>query len=144
MQPSVRVAAMNYLARREHSRAELDRKLALKGYAPSAIAEALDRLAAENLQSDQRFAENYCQHRFAAGFGLLKIRQELQQRGVAAEVIEAVVLAADIDWRLACETAWAKRFAVAPDSLQARAKQQRFLLQRGFAQADIQAVLAAV
>lgn len=86
---ALRRRAMDLLARREHSRAELAVKLRdrFAEADPESIDSVLDKLAAENLQSDRRFAGEYLRMRMRRGFGWLHIRAELQARGVADSVI---------------------------------------------------------
>ena len=81
---ALRRRAMDLLARREHSRAELAAKLQdrFAEADPDTIDSVLDKLAGENLQSDRRFAEEYLRMRMRRGFGWLHIRAELQARGV--------------------------------------------------------------
>jgi len=130
------------LSRREHSRQELHGKLERRGYESQAIATVLDALEAENLLQDRRFAEVYVDSRTARGFGPVKIRLELQQRGVAAELIDACCDGADPAWGEHAARVWRKRFSQTPaDSYSAWAKQARYLQQRGFDASQISAVL---
>ena len=86
---ALRRRAMDLLARREHSRAELAVKLRdrFADADPDRIDSVLDKLASENLQSDRRFAGEYLRMRMRRGFGWLHIRAELQTRGVADSII---------------------------------------------------------
>lgn len=90
---ALRRRAMDLLARREHSRAELAAKLRdrFAEADPDAIESVLDKLAAENLQSDRRFAGEYLRMRMRRGFGWLHIRAELQSRGVADSIVSELV-----------------------------------------------------
>ena len=89
---ALRRRAMDFLARREHSRHELAGKL--QDRFPEANRETidavLDQLAGENLQSDQRFAEEYLRMRMRRGFGWLHIKADLQARGVGQEIIASL------------------------------------------------------
>ncbi|HEX5842944.1 MAG TPA: regulatory protein RecX, partial [Pseudomonas sp.] len=80
---AVRRAAMDLLARREHGRVELTRKLRNRGAADELIEAALDRLAEEGLLSEARYMEAFVGYRARAGYGPLRIREELTQRGLA-------------------------------------------------------------
>ena len=124
---------MTLLARREHSRTDLGRKLAQRGFSELLIGEALDALEAENLLSDLRFTENYVLHRTARGQGPLKIRYELRERGVSDDLATQFI---DADRQRWCERALAvrrKRFGTErPEDMRARSRQTRFLEQRGF------------
>ena len=89
---ALRRRAMDFLARREHSRKEITGKL-LNRFPESdqeLIDAVLDKLAEENLQSDQRFAEEYLRMRMRRGFGWLRIRADLQARGVDQDIIASL------------------------------------------------------
>lgn len=128
---SLRARAIAALARREHSRKELERKLAPFAQSGEQLAEVLDALAAERLLSDARYAESVGRVR-GTRFGPAKVRMELQQKGVAEEDMAAVV--ADLRQSEAdhLRLAWEKKFGTPPADLKDAARQQRFLLQRGF------------
>jgi len=135
---SLRERAMNFLARREHSVHELITKLRAAEFELDDILNVLDRLTMQDLQSDQRFAENYLHYRSQRGFGGMKIRHELKQRGVADDIINNAFNEENIDWFLHAVTQRCKRFGEqSPDDLKERAKQQRFLQQRGFTHEQI-------
>ncbi|MGJ7459602.1 regulatory protein RecX [Halomonas sp. MA07-2] len=130
--------AIRLLARREHSRAELVTRLSAKGHASEAIAECLDALAEQGLQSDARFAESFLRSRILRGQGPLKIRQALSLRGIEREMIRTAFAEAQrqepggADWfALACETL-ARRFSGPGDTPRERARRERFLAGRGF------------
>ncbi len=131
------------LARREHSRTELSRKLTARGFSEALTGEALDALEAENLLSDRRFTENFVRQRTARGHGPLKIRHELRQRGVSEELATQFV---DADRQRWCESARAarhKRFGTErPEDMRGRSRQARFLAQRGFEQEHIRFALS--
>jgi len=80
--------ACDFLARREHSRKELKYKLARGCEDEVLIEELLDKLSSEGLQSDERFTESFVHHSINKGHGLMKINQELRQRGVDQSMIE--------------------------------------------------------
>lgn len=127
---SLRERALNLLARREHSRAELARKLA-----PHAEDEDLDallnELERENLLSNARFAEMLA-HARAGRHGSLRLKADLRDKGVPAEVIDATVTAARDNDLQAARAVWSKKFAALPRGAAERAKQMRFLAGRGF------------
>ncbi|WP_114417561.1 regulatory protein RecX [Marinospirillum perlucidum] len=148
---SLRERAFRLLARREHSRKELGDKLLTppnsptRHRLPSAPAEMsraqqeaevetlLDKLEANNLLSDQRFADNLTRQYLRKGKGLLALQQAYQQHQLATEITRPL-----LDWLAPLweEQAWrvrSKRFGEAPpaDAREA-AKMQRFLASRGF------------
>lgn len=95
----LRRAAMDLLARREHSRAELADKLRRKFEVDAEQVEpVLDQLRADNLQSDERFAEAYVRYRRSRGVGPLLIRQELRARKVDPELLEACLDISSEQW----------------------------------------------
>lgn len=115
------------LARREHSQLELKQKLKQKAFAEDEIAEAINTLVEQGYQSDERFAEAFIRVRHQQGKGPIKIAAELRQRGVEhfdLSVFDFFALAGAVR---------EKKFGSAlPDQPKDRAKQQRFLLSRGF------------
>ncbi|PHS31151.1 MAG: recombination regulator RecX [Methylophaga sp.] len=135
---SLRQRAMNFLARREHSVYELTTKLVKAEFEYDDIHNVIARLTEQDLQSDQRFADNYTRYRSNRGFGSQKIRQELKERGVAVELINDALEQQDIDWFTLALTVRRKRFGEQkPDDFKERAKQQRFLQYRGFTHEQI-------
>jgi regulatory protein len=127
----LRERALRLLARREHSRAELMRKLESAGFAREEIGTLLDDFETRNWLSDQRFAESYvADHRARAGS--IKLAYDLRQRGVPDSVIENV-LSDNRDSELArAREVWQKKFKAPPANADEKARQMRFLLSRGF------------
>ena len=133
---ALRRRAMDLLARREHSRGELARKLRdrFPQADPESVEEVLARLADENLQSDRRFAEEYVRMRMRRGFGWLRIRADLQARGVDGDIV-AELSRPDEEWLTLAENLAASRLrgdaGLAPGG---RDHQRifRFLQNRGF------------
>lgn len=140
---SIRRAAMNLLARREHGHVELTRKLRQRGAEPDMIEIELQRLIADGLLSEERFLESYIRSRANAGRGPLRIREELAQRGVERSAIEQAINCAEIDWRENMQDLWQRRFAGEIADLKEKARQSRFLAQRGYAADDIRRLLDA-
>lgn len=131
--PSIRNAAMDFLARREHSAYELEQKLIKRFDDVKAIREAISKLQEDGLQSDQRFAEHYLQARANKGFGKLKIEQELKQKGVSDSDISYAFAERNINWLDLLLNQYEKKYGqLAPENLEQKARCQRFLLSRGF------------
>ena len=142
MTPNPRQTALNLLARREHSTAELHRKLTDKDFEPGEIDALLARLTRENLLSDERFTENFIQSRINKGFGPLHIQAQLRERGISATLITDSVKINAPQWREAAQQAKQKRFGPGPaGDYRKRAQQGRFLQQRGFTMEQISAAL---
>ncbi len=141
MSDALKARALRLLSMREHSRAELARKLgAAAGDGNdgdgAALDALLDRLEEIDLLSDVRFAESYVRSR-QDRIGTQRLRLELKQRSVADAVIEAA-LASEVgaDDAARAHSVWQKKFGTLPANAREWAKQARFLQGRGFA-ADI-------
>ncbi|MBT0963152.1 recombination regulator RecX [Denitromonas iodatirespirans] len=131
MSEPLKARALRLLSQRDHSRAELTRKLATHG-SDEDIAAVLDRLAEVDLQSDLRFAESYVRSR-QSRFGSRRIVQDLKQRGVSDEIIAAALdEGRDSDDITRARDVWAKKFGAAPADAREWARQARFLQGRGF------------
>jgi regulatory protein len=126
--------AMDLLARREHSRFELERKLRTKGFAEEEIPRTLDSLVKQGLLSDQRYAEQYCRARSNRGFGPRRIQLELQERGVSVELIaQTLAEVTQKNWTESAKATWKKKFTgQIPNDYKTWAKQRNFLQYRGF------------
>ena len=135
--------ALGLLARREHARSELLRKLSQRGYAAEVAGEVVASLTERGLVSEERFAESFVGARARRGQGPVRLRAELAQRGVDEAIISAALTAPDLDWSALADQARRKKFGAAPPAdLRERARQARFLEHRGFAADDIRAALA--
>lgn len=128
----IRRAAMDFLARREHSRWELRQKLEKRG-AGCSLDLVLDRLEQDDLLSDRRYCEARVRYRAAKGFGPIKIREELQRCGVSEALISACLYSNDDQWfPVICRLVERKYAGSKIRDTKSKATQQRFLLQRGF------------
>src|SRR5256885_9510062 len=92
----LKARALRHLVRREHSRAELARKLAPHAESPEAIEAVLDLLLSKKQQSDERFASERARV-LSRKFGSAKVRQDLKARGIAEEVIGRLPVAAELE-----------------------------------------------
>lgn len=121
------------LARREHSRYELKVKLILKSFDDQLVDTVLDALESEGVVSDERFAEAYCYHRKSRGFGPIRVASELKDRQVAERLVCEYVDSTAHDWFESAACQREKKFGVdRVDDFTIKAKQMRFLLQKGF------------
>lgn len=124
---------MRLLARREHAAGELAAKLEKRGYGRAAIEAEIERLAAEGLQSEQRFATLFVEQRVARGDGPLKLRSALGERGVDGGTIDAALAPFEEEWTALARAALERRFGVsAPTTRAELSKRMRFLQGRGF------------
>ena len=97
------------------------------------IDAVLDQLAAENLQSDQRFTESFLRSRSNKGYGPDRIRQELREKGVDSALLNSALEALELDWVALAREVRLKKFGVEqPRDFKERARQLRFLNYRGF------------
>lgn len=134
--------AMNLLARREHSRLEIYRKLSKDCDELGLLNQALDQLVSDNLLSDQRFAEEFVRYRSNRGFGPLHIQADLKNRGVADEVVSDCLDPGGDQWRENLSELYRKRYHNVPVSDQKeQAKRTRFLQSRGFSHSQIRRVM---
>ena len=127
---------MRFLARREHSRAELRRKLAPRVTEGDDLEAVLDDLARRGWLSDLRFAELTARAK-ARRFGPAKVAHYLKSRGVDEASIAAGVAAAGVEACANMEAIWASRYKAMPADEKERARQVRFLQGRGFALEEI-------
>ena len=135
-EPSLRARAMRLLARREHSRAELERKLSHIAHEGDDVGGVIEELAQRGWLSDARYAEQTVRAK-ARRFGPLKVTHDLRAKGVADEAIEAAFRIAGEDGSADIERVWRTRFSATPNNDRERARQVRFLQGRGFRLDDI-------
>lgn len=137
----LRERALRLLARREHSRVELARKLEQAGFVASDIHSLLDEFEKKNWLSDRRFAESYvADHRTKAGS--IKLAYELRQRGVPDTIIEAVISDNRDSELVRAREIWRKKFDAAPENAAETARQMRFMQSRGFTSEVIRKTLS--
>lgn len=141
---AARVSAVRLLARREHSTAELNRKLVARGHAADTVDEVVAVLQEKRLVSDERFVATFVHHHAMRGQGPVRIRAELRQQGVVDALIEAQLKNTELDWSALASGVRVRKFGASlPKSLAERAKQSRFLQYRGFSGEHIRAALRA-
>lgn len=124
----LKVRALRLLTRREHSRAELARKLAPHAASPQALEAVLADLASRRQLSDERYAETRA-HWLSRKYGAAKIRQDLKAHGVAESVIERVSSEGDLE---KAKAILARKYRLPATTREEKAKRARFLQGRGF------------
>jgi len=140
--PSLKGRALRLLSQREHSRAELERKLAKYEELPGTLAQALDELTAKDFISEARVVQSVV-HQRAPRMGAARVRQELQHKGIApAAIAEAVAGLRETELARAREV-WARRFEIPAADAKERARQARFLIARGFSGEVVSKVINA-
>jgi len=139
-----RKKAMDYLARREHSCAELCRKMETFGFDSEVALDAVEQLQKDGLQSDRRFVEAFVQSRVSQGKGPTRIRADLLQRGIRDSMIQEAVAEFGQDWFALARQTRQKKYGVdEPVEFNEKARQMRFLQYRGFEPEQIQAAVSA-
>ncbi len=128
---SLKGRALRYLAAREHSRAELERKLAPHEETPGQLAQVLDELQAKDFISEARVVESVI-NRKAARFGASRVRHELLGKGLGAEVVADAMDGLKATELERAREVWRRKFGEPAADAAARAKQMRFLAARGF------------
>ncbi|MEN9886763.1 MAG: hypothetical protein RL758_1341 [Pseudomonadota bacterium] len=141
--PSLKARALRLLAQREHSRAELMRKLAPHTDDEALLVAALDDLEAKGFIDEGRVAESVL-HRRAARLGATRVRGELQAKGLSVAVVDDAVQQLRHTERDRAAAVWARKFGQPPADAKARAQQMRFLAARGFAPEAIRQVVPRV
>jgi regulatory protein len=137
----LRKRAVACLARREHSRAELARKLAAHG-SEEEIEPVLQDLERQGLLSDARFADAYLRSR-AGQRGNARLRQDLRAKGLAADIIESQVAGLTDELERA-RAVWTRKYGAAPADGKEWARQARFLQGRGFSADTIRRLLKGI
>ena len=130
-QPSLKGRALRLLSGREHSRAELERKLQRFEEEPGSLALALDDLQAKGFISEQRVVESVLNRR-AVKLGASRIKMELQAKGLAPEAVADAVTSLRASELERAREVWRKKFGQQPADAAERARQMRFLAGRGF------------
>ncbi len=126
-------AAISLLAQRDYSRQELERKLKVMSDDEDLISRVLESLKEQQLQSDNRFVENFIRSRINKGHGPMRISMDLKQKGIDSETISLALEEAEVDWFERAETIRQKKFGSEPvTEPKEKARQIRFLQYRGY------------
>ena len=140
---SLRARALQYLARREYSRAELRGKLLLHvktgedfgqsfdSSGPADLDALLDDLTARGWLSDARAATQLL-HAKRSRFGTQRIAHDLRQKGISEELVSAALPALKESELEAARSVWQRKFGTLPQDAGEKARQMRFLQSRGF------------
>ncbi len=128
---SLKGRALRLLSGREHSRHELERRLAEFEEAPGELAKTLDELEGKGFISEARVVESVVNRR-SAKLGAARIKQELQNKGVGREVVLDAVAALQSTELERARALWQKKFGELATDASARGRQMRFLATRGF------------
>ena len=135
----LKARALRHLARREHSRSELARKLAARAESPEALEQLLDALAARRQLSDERYAEARA-HQLARKYGAARIRADLKSKGIAPDIATRVSGDGELERARAI---LARKYRDAAGTREEIARRSRFLQSRGFSHDTIRKLLSA-
>jgi regulatory protein len=133
----LKTRALRFLVRREHSRAELVRKLVPYAESEAALNAVVDLLLSKKQLSDERFAEERARS-LSRKYGAARIRQDLKERGVAEEIVERVSADGDLERARAILS---RKYRIPATTREEQAKRARFLQGRGFTYEVIRSVL---
>ena len=133
----LKTRALRHLVRREHSRAELARKLAPHAESPQAVEVVLDLLLSRKQLSDERFAEERARS-LSRKYGPAKIRQDLKARGINKDVIDRISTEGELE---RAKAILQRKYREAATTREDRARRARFLQSRGFSYDVIRSVL---
>ncbi|WP_408955921.1 RecX family transcriptional regulator [Natroniella sp. ANB-PHB2] len=98
-------AAFNLLSYRQRSRQELQNRLAHKGFEFGVIEQVIEVLKRLDYLDDREFANNWIKDRKRKKFGPWRIKRQLQEKGVAINIIEEE-LSKEYDFELECKLAF--------------------------------------
>jgi regulatory protein len=131
-EPTATSKAIWLLARREHSRSELKRKLIEKGFPPEEAESTVEKLADRDYQSDQRFVDSLIRMRSNGGHGPMRIRSELGMHKLESEMVGLAMEECGFDWAEQARGIVERRYGQPPFDFKTSNKAISFLLRRGF------------
>ena len=141
--PSVKARAVSLLAQREYSRQELTDKLTAAQASPEEVEQALAQLEAKGLVNDARVVETLVNRR-SGKLGASRLRQELQAKGVSAEMVAETMAGLKGTELARAQEVWQKKFGQLAATSAERNKQARFLASRGFSGDVVRQVVAGL
>jgi regulatory protein len=136
---SLRGRALGYLARREHSRAELEAKLRRYASPADDIVTLLDDFVARGWLSDKRLVDQVVTH--SRRYGAARVLNDLRRRGVDPGLVSEAARPLRQGELAIARDVWRRKFGVAPVDAADRMRQIRFLRNRGFSGSTIAQVL---
>ena len=140
-QLEIRRAAMDLLARRDHSRREIYRKLSPRVEHGEQLDLVLEQLSKDGLQSDERFVESYIRFRRLKGMGPTRIKVELREKGIAENLMAESLYKDEYAWMDTINKVLQKKYGdTTPQTAKDKAKWVRFLTYRGFEYEQIERV----
>lgn len=138
--PSLMGRALRYLARREHTQRELERKLAAHAESAEQLQALMQTLVDKDLLSEERAVESWVRVK-APRLGRARLQQELRQKGASEELIRQQLNQLESTESERAWQVWCKKFGDSPQTPQEHAKQVRFLVARGFGHEAVSQVM---
>jgi len=138
---SLETRALRYLARREHTRRELEQKLSSHECSQQVVTALLDELEQKGYLSNERFVEQITQMR-RSKFGSRRIAHELKEKGVEEHLISDILSELKVTDFETARHIWQKKFGTPPGDFKERGKQIRFMMNRGFSLETINTILS--
>ena len=135
----LRARALRLLARREHSRTELGRKLSPYAESPEGLEDLLTDLEKRKQLSDERFSTERARV-LSRKYGAARVRQDLKARGVSRELIDRVSTEGELE---RASSILNRKYRDAASTREERARRMRFLQSRGFSSEIIFTLLSA-
>ncbi len=139
-QLTLKMRAVWYLSRRDHSRLELQRKLAPHTENTEEIDKVLIDLEQQGFFSEARFVKAFARRR-GEKLGTARVSQELALHRIPSELTAGAISQLKSTEVQRAQQVWERRFDAPAQTHEQKLKQHRFLLQRGFSSAAISAVL---
>lgn len=138
---SAMARAVAMLARREHSQAEILRKLMDKGVPEDEARKTIEELAGLGLQSDQRFLESRVRQRLGGGYGPGRARMDLSGHGLDEAAVDTAMDAPGQAWIQGGYDLIERRFGPSPVPMEVRNKALGMLVRRGFSYDQAQRIV---
>jgi regulatory protein len=139
---SLKGRALRYLAAREHSRVELERKLSAHEETPGQLAQVLDELQAKDFINEGRVVDSVVNRR-AAKFGAARVKHELLGKGLGAAAVAEAMIGLKATELARARDIWKRKFGEPAPDAAGKAKQMRFLAARGFGADAIRRVVSS-
>lgn len=140
-QSEMRRVTLDWLARRDYSRVEITRKLRRKfgkdvgegDKVDADITEVLSWLEEHRFLDESRYIGVLIRSALERGHGLLRLRQDMKQRGLTSSLVDQALAGLEVDWFEQARSLRERRFGLKPVVDQKeKARQLRFLQYRGF------------
>ncbi len=134
----VRLQAVRFLARREYCEKELTRKLTSRGASLESAQRVVGEFRDRDMINDARFAQALVRVRMSRGYGPIKIKNELRQKGVSSDLIESSLKFDRDVWRDQIVGVLDRKYKdVTPADYSEWARRARFLQSRGYSTSQI-------